>query len=244
MKDYLKDLIDHTYGLGCIELIKITGTDTETQFNALDPKDKTVIISGTFATPIADFIGVFGMPNLGKLKTIVGFNDYDDNAKIEITHETRDGESFPAYIHFATQNGDFVNDYRLMVKSIIEEQVKSVAFKGATWNVEFEPSVASIQRLKRQSTAHSEELHFSTKTEGTDLKIYFGTPSTHSGNFVFQANVGGSLTKPWKWPVKEFINIMDTVGDKKIRISDAGATEIVVDSGLAVYTYLLPAQAK
>ena len=61
---------------------------------------------------------------------------------------------------------------------------------------------------------------------------------------MFQANVGGSLTKPWKWPVKEFINIMDTVGDKKIRISDAGATEIVVDSGLAVYTYLLPAQAK
>jgi hypothetical protein len=46
------------------------------------------------------------------------------------------------------------------------------------------------------------------------------------------------------WPVKEFLSIMDLPGDKIIRISDAGATEIVVDSGLAVYRYLLPAQAK
>ncbi len=46
MKDYLKDLIDHTHGLG-IDLIKITGTDTETQFNAI-AEDKSVIVSGTF----------------------------------------------------------------------------------------------------------------------------------------------------------------------------------------------------
>jgi hypothetical protein len=37
---------------------------------------------------------------------------------------------------------------------------------------------------------------------------------------------------------------MDLPGDKIVKISDAGATEITVDSGLAVYRYLLPAQAK
>jgi hypothetical protein len=37
---------------------------------------------------------------------------------------------------------------------------------------------------------------------------------------------------------------MDLPGDKKIRMADAGAVEIVVDSGLATYRYLLPAQAK
>jgi len=76
------------------------------------------------------------------------------------------------------------------------------------------------------------------------LKINFGDPSTHSGNFVFQPSVTGTLTKVWNWPVKVFLAIMDLPGDKKVRIADAGATEIIVDSGLATYTYLLPANAK
>jgi hypothetical protein len=37
---------------------------------------------------------------------------------------------------------------------------------------------------------------------------------------------------------------MDLPGDKTIKIADAGATEITVDSGMATYRYLLPAQAK
>jgi hypothetical protein len=37
---------------------------------------------------------------------------------------------------------------------------------------------------------------------------------------------------------------MDLPGDKVVRFSDAGAAEITVDSGIANYRYLLPAQAK
>jgi hypothetical protein len=37
---------------------------------------------------------------------------------------------------------------------------------------------------------------------------------------------------------------MDLVGDKKVKISEQGATEITVDSGIAVYNYFLPAQSK
>ena len=35
MKDNLQDLIQHTHGLGCIDLIKVSGTDTETTVNAV-----------------------------------------------------------------------------------------------------------------------------------------------------------------------------------------------------------------
>lgn len=243
MKDYLKDLIEHTHGLGNIDLIKVTGTDKETTINAV-AEDKSVIVSGTFKTPISDFIGVFGMPNLGKLKTIIGFEEYDENAVINVTKVNRDGEDIPTTIHFETQGGDFINDYRLMNKTIVEEKVKSVMFKGASWGVEFQPTIAGIQRLKKQASANSEEQNFTTKTDNGDLKIYFGDPSTHSGNFVFHAGVNGALAKQWMWPVKQFIAIMDQVGDKTVRISDAGATEITVDSGIATYRYLLPAQAK
>jgi hypothetical protein len=243
MKDNLQDLIQHTHGLGNVDLIKVSGTDTETQINAV-AEDKTVIVSGTLNSPIADFIGVFGMPNLGKLKTILGFDDYDTDAKISVATSNRDGVDIPTTIHFETKNGDFVNDYRLMSKAIVEEKVKSVTFKGTTWNVEFEPSIAGIQRLKKQASANSEQEHFTMTTVNGDLKINFGDPSTHSGNFVFQPSVGGTLSKTWHWPVKVFQAILDLPGDKTIRIADAGATEITVDSGLATYRYLLPANAK
>jgi len=243
MKDNLQDLIQHTHGLGNVDLIKVSGTDTETQINAV-AEDKTVIVSGTLNSPIADFIGVFGMPNLGKLKTILGFDDYDTDAKISVATTSRDGVDTPTTIHFETKDGSFVNDYRLMSKAIVEEKVKSVTFKGTTWNVEFQPSIAGIQRLKKQASANSEQEHFTMTTVNGDLKINFGDPSTHSGNFVFQPTVGGTLSKTWHWPVKVFQAILDLPGDKTIRIADAGATEITVDSGLATYRYLLPANAK
>lgn len=243
MKDNLQDLIQHIHGLGNIDLIKVTGTDSETQINAI-AEDKSVIVSGTLNSPVSDFIGVFGMPNLGKLKTILGFDDYGTDAKISVTTTNRDGANIPSTIHFETKNGDFVNDYRLMSKSIVEEKVKTVTFKGAAWNVEFEPSIAGIQRLKKQASANSEQDHFTMTTVNGDLKINFGDPSTHSGNFVFQPSVTGSLNKTWNWPVKVFLAIMDLPGDKTVRVADAGATEITVNSGLATYRYLLPANAK
>lgn len=240
MKDYLLDLIQHTQGLGVVELVKIDGTATETKVAAY-AEDKSVVVYGTFAAPISEFEGTFGMPNLSKLKTILSFDDYDDKANINVT---RNDDGVPSAIHFETSTGDFVNDYRLMAKSIVEEKVKTVKFAGTTWDVEFEPSVAGILRLKKQASANSEELNFKTKTENGDLKIYFGDPSTHSGNFVFQPGVGGNLSRPWQWPVKVFLAIMDLPGDKTVRFADAGAAEITVNSGLATWQYLLPAQAK
>lgn len=243
MKDNLQDLIQHTFGLGVIELVKIVGTDKETQISAI-AEDKSVIVSGTFKNPIIDFNGTFGMPNLSKLKTILGFDEYDDQAVINVTTQNKDGSNVPVAIHFETKTGDFVNDYRLMSKAIIEEKVKDVKFKGATWNVEFEPTIAGIMRLKKQASANSEENNFTTKTDKNDLRIYFGDVSTHSGNFVFHSGIKGTLSKQWMWPVKVFQSIMDLPGDKIVRISYQGAAEIVVDSGLATYRYLLPAQAK
>jgi len=240
MKDNLQDLIQHTFGLGVVELVKVVGTDKQTSIFAI-AEDKSVVVEGTFLNPNPEFIGTFGMPNLSKLKTILGFDDYDEHAKINTTHNK---EGVPTAIHFETKAGDFVNDYRLMSKSIVEEKVKDVKFKGAKWDVEFEPTVAGIMRLKKQASANSEEVHFTTKTDKNDLKIYFGDPSTHSGNFVFHTDVNGTLNKAWQWPVKVFMSIMDLPGNKTVRISDQGATEVTVDSGLAIYRYLLPAQAK
>jgi hypothetical protein len=99
-------------------------------------------------------------------------------------------------------------------------------------------------RLKMQAQANSEEIVFKTKTEDGHLKFMFGDHSSHAGDFVFQHDVGGQLKKQWSWPVLQIISILGLVGNKRMKISDDGVMQITVDSGLGVYTYIIPAHSK
>ena len=240
MRDHLLDLVEHTYDLGCIDLVKITGTDTETAIFGI-AEDRSVIVEGKHHNPVPEFIGLFGMPNLSKLKILLGLGEYKENAKLSITSKAT-GE--PDGINFENATGDFKNNYRFMASEIVTEKAKAVKFKGANWHVEFTPTIAGIQRLKMQAAANTEEPNFTVKTEGSDLKLVFGDHSTHSGNFVFQSGVQGQLKRAWAYPVKTVIGILDLTGDKTMRFSDDGIAEITVDSGLAVYNYKIPAQSK
>lgn len=243
MKDHLQDIVQHTHGLGVIDLVKIVGTDSETTLEAL-AEDRSVIVQAKFKGIVADFIGTFGMPNLGKLNTILNIPEYRDNANITVTRQDRNGESVPVGVHFVNQAGDFKNDYRFMSSEIVNDKLKTVKFKGVKWNVDIVPSVASIQRLRFQASANSEENFFIARTEGTDLKFFFGDHSSHAGNFVFQTDVSGTVSKAWAWPVAVVISILSLPGDKTFKISDEGAAMITVDSGIADYSYIIPAQTK
>jgi hypothetical protein len=243
MRDHLLDLVEHSYDLGCIDLIKITGTDTETTVDGL-AEDKSVVVKARFHTPVAEFIGTFGMPNLAKLKTLLRIPEYTENAEITVRRQERNGTEAPVGLHFRNAAGDFQNDYRFMVSEIVNEKLKTVKMRDVNWTLEFEPTVASIMRMKMQAQANAEETTFQTRTEDGHLKFLFGDHSTHAGDFVFQHDVGGRLTKTWSWPVAQFISMMNLNGDKRIQISDEGATKITVDSGIAVYEYILPAQSK
>ena len=243
MRDHLLDIVKNTYGLGNIDLVKIVGTAEETGIEAL-AEDRSVIVQGKLNGPVPEFIGTFGMPNLGKLNTILGISEYKENAKITLTTQDRNGETVPTGLHFENAAGDFKNDYRFMSQEIVIDKLKTVKFRGVNWNVEFEPSVASIQRLKFQQSANSEESNFIAKTENGDLKFYFGDHSSHAGDFVFQAGVAGTLSKGWAWPVAAVISILNLAGDKKFSISDEGAAQITVNTGIATYNYILPAQSK
>ena len=240
MRDCLLDLVEHTFDLGCIDLVKITGDTDSTQISGL-AEDLSVVVQAEYKNPVADFVGTFGMPNLSKLKTLLNLQAYREAAKLAIT-KGNSGE--PDGIAFENKDGDFKNNYRFMASQIVTDKLKTPKFKGVNWHIEFEPSNASIQRLKWQMSANAEEPNFQAKTENGDLKFYFGDHSTHAGNFVFQAGVNGQLKRAWSWPAKQFASIMDLTGDKTIRISDDGAAQITVDSGLAVYNYILPAQSK
>jgi hypothetical protein len=243
--DYIKDIVEHTHKLGIIDLVKITGTDSETAIDAM-AEDRSVIVQAKTHAPIAAFIGQFGMPNLTKLSVILGIPEYQADAKITVTTKTvgDPAVAVPVGLHFENKAGDFKNDYRFMSSELINEQLKQVKFKGVKWNVEFAPAVQNIQRLKYMASANSEETTFIAKTDKGALKFFFGDHSSHAGNFIFADNVTGTIAKDFHWPINAVISILNLPGDKTFRFSDEGAAQITVDSGLAIYNYTMPAQQK
>lgn len=246
MKDILQDIVAHTHALGFLATVKVTA-ETDTQIDSM-AEDRSVILSAKTHDNVSEFSGVFGMPNLDKLNLHLKNPEYKDNAKIEVVSAERNDETVPTHIHFENEAGDFQNDYRFMNKAIIEEKLKTVKFKGANWNVVFNPSLAAIARLRLMSQAHSEEPTFNVSTENTggvnDLVFSFGDQSTHAGKFVFEAGVEGKLAHTWAWPVEKVEKILGLGGDITMSISDQGAMMISVDSGLTKYDYILPAQSK
>jgi hypothetical protein len=242
MKDILQDVVAHTHSLGFLSLVKVSN-DEGTTIDSM-AEDRSVILSATTANPVAEFVGTFGMPNLDKLSLHLKNPEYKDNAKIEVVQAERNGETIPTHIHFENAAGDFQNDYRFMNKAIIEEKLKTVKFKGASWQVEFTPSMAAIARMKLMAAAHSEEPTFNVKTVDGNLVFSFGDASTHAGEFVFEAGIEGSLQHTWSWPVAQVQAILNLDGDATMSISDQGAMKISVNSGMATYDYILPAQSK
>ena len=242
MKDILQDIVSHTHSLGFITTLKVTA-EADTQIESM-ADDRSVIMSATTHSPVGEFSGTFGMPDLGKLAYHLKNPEYKEDASIDVVTDERNGEVMPTHIHFENRSGDFENDYRFMNKAIIEEKLKSVKFKGSSWNVELEPNIASIERMKLMAGAHSEENVFQVKTENGNLNFYFGDLNTHAGSFTFMHGVEGTLTHTWAWPVAQTIAILSLAGDKTMSITDQGAMMISVDSGMAKYDYILPAQQK
>ena len=244
MQDLLKDIVSHTHNLGFLSMAKITGSADKTLIDSM-AEDRTVILYGETANPYPEFVGLFGMPQLNKLKFHLDCQEYKENAKIEVMTADRNGEEVPVGLHFENTAGDFKNDYRFMNSEVITEKLKTVKFRGVNWHVEVNPTVQAIQRFQFQATANNEHTTFLAKTESGNLKFVFGDQSTHGGEFVFATNVAGSLNKAWTWPVAPVLSILKIAdaNNAKVSFSNDGAMQIELDSGIAIYKYIVPAQA-
>ena len=236
---------DSTHGLGFLDLVKITGTSNETTIDSM-AEDRSVILQGSFHKPQTEMDGTFGMPQLGKLDIHLKCPEYKEKAKITVLKGTRNSTEVPTGIHFENEKGDFKNDYRFMNAEIINEKLKTVKFKGVKWDVEIEPTVASVQRFNFQSIANTEHNSFVVRTENNDLVFTFGDQASHGGEFIFAGDVKGTLNKGWSWPVAQVLQILKLSDSAKVMLhfSNEGAMMVTVDSGLGKYQYIIPAQAQ
>lgn len=243
MKDFLKDLVSHTHALGFLPLLKIDSSATETSITAM-ADDRTVVVNAKTHEPVANLIGEFGMPNLNKLDIHLKCPEYKEDASIDIVTMTKDGEVICSGLHFKNKSGDFQNDYRFMNKAIINDILKSARFKGATWDVTVVPSIASIEKLKFQANANSDETTVQVTTDNNNLIFSFGNISTHAGSFIFAANVTGKLKNTMVLPINQLRSILNLSGDIIMKFADTGALQITIDTGIAEYNYILPAKIK
>lgn len=243
MKDILQDIVAHTNKLGFLNIVKITGTEEKTLIDSM-AEDRSVIMFAETAGPYPDMIGTFGMPQLEKLRYLLDGKEYQEDAKIEVTIAERNGVDVPVGLHFENKDGDFKNDYRFMNHDLINEKLKTVKFKGVKWDVEVEPSIASIQRFQFQAGANTEHDTFLAKTDNDKLVFTFGDASTHGGEFIFATDVKGKLNKGWTWPVVPVLSILKVAdaNNTTMSFSNEGAMQITLDSGLAVYKYIIPAK--
>ena len=128
MRDHLQDLVEHTLKLGCIDLVKITGSDKETAIFGI-AEDRSVIVEGKYSEPVAEFIGLFGMPNLQKLNILLNLSEYKENATLTLSKRA---DGAPDGINFANATGDFKNNYRFMASEIVNEKLKTVKDRKST----------------------------------------------------------------------------------------------------------------
>jgi len=245
MKDTLQDVVKHTHSLGFIDLVKIVGDDKSTQIDAM-AEDRSVVVKSQLKSPVAEFAGTFGMPNLGKLDILLKLPVYKDNAEITVNTQERNGETVPVGLHFENDSKDFKNDYRFMNAEIVNEKLKSVQFRGVTWHVTIKPTMPDVQRLNFQAQANAEENVFTVSTDGDALKFKFGDASSHAGEFTFVKGIEGALSKSWSWPVAQVTQILKLAesNECEMSFSDDGAAQITLDSGIGKYQYILPAQTK
>jgi hypothetical protein len=242
VKDIISDVVRHTAGLGIIDAVKIVGTVEETSISAVEP-NKTVILNAKLHHAVPDLVGEFGMGNLSFLNGIT--NMYQkEGSEINVSKTMRNGVNLPDSLIFKDSEGN-TDKYRLMSKEIVDQELQTVKFKGAKWNITFEPTKAKVQALAQAAGIYNSiESTFTVKVENGNVYFELGSTNggSHFGKRLFATNVDGSIRDGIGFPLNQFLTIMKLGMNSQctVNFSEQGACMISIDSGIGLYNYILP----
>lgn len=242
----LRNILDHTHGLGFIDMVKITTNDVETVFEAMD-SSRSVVMYGKLHNPVSELEGVVGLARMSVLNGYLKFPPFqDESAKVEVVTETRGGKYIPSEVKFSAAGGHKSN-YRFMSAELVEEQIKVPVFRGTTWDVTVAPNEGNIKDLSYfSSILGSFEQIFVAETVDGDLVLKIGTGSNDRTNVPFARGVNGTLGGRWGWPINETLAILRLAvrsEDCVMCFSEKGALKIEFSNEEGKFEYILPAKA-
>jgi hypothetical protein len=246
IKDILKDVLKHTHGLGIFEQVKLTGTVESTEVETVDA-DKTVIFKGETHQPVPDLVdSTIGLSRMGVLQGYLQYPGYDDaTGSVAVVTQERNGEQVPTEVEFKSADDNEAH-YRFMLADVINQQLKSIKFKGAEFDINVVPTDKNLKDLTYfNSVLGTYEANFSPKTNGTDLYFHIGDAGSDRTKIHVSNAIEGEIKGDWRWPLDIVLRILklSDSGNCVLSINDEGLLQIIVDSGMAKYTYLLPAKS-
>ncbi|MDA9843046.1 hypothetical protein N9C44_01090 [bacterium] len=246
IKDILKDVLKHTHGLGIFEMVKITGDVEKATIETVDA-DKTVIFKGETHQPYPDFVdSTVGLSRMGVLQGYLQYPGFDgEGSTVAVKTQERNEETVPVEVEFTSADGNDAH-YRFMLSDVINQQLKAIKFKGAEFDLNIVPTDKNLKDMAYfNSVLGSFEANFSPKTNGKELYFHIGDGVSDRTKILISNDIDGSITGDWRWPLDIVLKILrlgDT-GNCVLSINDQGLLQIIVDSGIAKYTYLLPARS-
>jgi len=246
IKDILKDVLKHTHGLGIFEMVKITGDVEKATIETVDA-DKTVIFKGETHQPYPDFVdSTVGLSRMGVLQGYLQYPGFDgEGSTVAVKTQERNEETVPVEVEFTSADGNDAH-YRFMLADVINQQLKAIKFKGAEFDLNIVPTDKNLKDMAYfNSVLGSFEANFSPKTNGKELYFHIGDGVSDRTKILISNDIDGSITGDWRWPLDIVLKILrlgDT-GNCVLSINDQGLLQIIVDSGIAKYTYLLPARS-
>jgi hypothetical protein len=183
---------------------------------------------------------------MGVLHGLLQYPGFDgEGSDTKINTQERNGETVPVEVEFTSADGNDAH-YRFMLADVINQQLKAIKFKGAEFDLNIVPSDKNLKDLAYfNSVLGAFEANFSPKTDGTSLWFHIGDGVSDRTKILINSDIDGSITGDWKWPldiVLKILRLSDT-GNCVMSINDQGLLQIIVDSGMAKYTYLLPARS-
>lgn len=239
----IQDVVKKIGGLGFVDTLKVTGTDTETKVEAID-NDKTVIIKAKFLEPVPELKGTFGVSSLQLLQGLLNFPSYKAEGA-EFAVKRRKDNSAPEEFEFRDANG-MGSNFRLMAGNLAPDQPTVAEIK---WEVSFTPTKSKLQEFGTLAGLYSSiDQLFSVKTENGQLVVGIGEEgaTTHNAKMVLADEVDGEIKGDVLWPISQFQSILKLCDglDYTVSITGRGAMLIAVETKEASYEYVMPARRR
>lgn len=245
MRDVLIDVIKQTSGL--VEVIKVTGSATETKLQAVNDT-MSLFIEATLTSPVPEFVGEFGLTNLSLLRKLLDFSSYrTEEASFSVKRfTTPDGAEAPELFEFKDSSGVGGSVFRLMNAKRVPEQAE---IRNIPWDVSFAPNKAKIAEFQELAGFYTEvDKFFSAKIDKGNLIFCVGddSSSTHYANLPIESGVRGTLKGEAVYSIAQFLQVLKIAGsnDTEIKITGRGVIGVEVSTALGVYKYYLRAATR
>ena len=164
---------------------------------------------------------------------------------MSVEAQERNGNDIPVEISFSSAEGH-TGSYRFMLADVINQQLKSMKFKGAEFDINIIPSAKNLKDLGYFNTIlASYEAMFSPSTDGNQLFFSIGDGISDRAKVLISNIDDGNITSDLNWPLDVVLKILrlGNSGNCVLSINNQGLLQIKVDSGLGIYTYLLPTKS-